>query len=162
MTHTIEQGIAPGAPSIGTGPELPPPSSRSTVLGWAAVGMGLVAAVVVVLLTITSDPSPHTSIYRAPTELSVGSPPVGAPGSADGAERYLANLERLSRRVGAPGSADGAERYLANLERLSRRVGAPGSADGAERYLANLERLSRRVGAPGSADGAERYLAHHR
>src|SRR4051794_25964704 len=119
MTDTIEQGLAHEAPFPATYPNRPRRRSRGAVLGWAAVGMGLVAAVALVLLTIASDPSPQTPTHRAPTESSVVGRPVGVPGSADGAERYLADLQRLSRPIGAPGSADGAERYLANQERLS-------------------------------------------
>ena len=54
MTHTIEQGTAHEAPTTGTDPQQPPRRSRRTVLGWAAVASGLVAAVVLLLLTITS------------------------------------------------------------------------------------------------------------
>jgi hypothetical protein len=159
MTHTIEQGIAHEAPSTGTDPQQPPRRSRRPVLGWAAVATGLVAAVVLLLLTITSDPSSQRITAPTPTEDSVVGRPVGVPRSADGAERYLAD-HQSSRPMGVPGSADGAERYLADHQ-SSLPTGVPGSADGAERYLAN-QQGSRPTGVPGSADGAERYLADHR
>ena len=135
MTHTIEQGTAHEAPSTGTDPQQPPRRSRRPVLGWAAVAMGLVAAVVLVLFTITSDPSPQRITVPKPAEDSVVGRPGGVPRSADGAERYLAE-HQSSRPIGVPGSADGAERYLAEHQ-SSRPIGVPGSADGAERYLAD-------------------------
>jgi hypothetical protein len=159
MTHTIEKGITHEAPSTGTDPQQAPRRSRRTVLGWAAVAMGLVAATMLLLLTITSDPSPQRITAPPPAEGSLVGRPVGVPGSADGAERYLAD-QQGSRPIGVPGSADGAERYLAD-QQGSRPVGVPGSADGAERYLAD-QQGSRPVGVPGSADGAERYLSDHR
>ena len=158
MTHTIEQGTAHEAPSTGTDPQQPR-RSRRPVLGWAAVAMGLVAAVMLLLLTIRSDPSPQRITEPTPAEDSVVGRPVGVPGSADGAERYLAD-QQGSRPVGVPGSADGAERYLADHQG-SRPIGVPGSADAAERYLAD-QQGSRPIGVPWSADAAERYLADHR
>ena len=155
MTHTIEQGIAHEAPSTATDPQQPPRRSRRTVLGWAAIAVGLLSAVVLVLLTITSDPSPQKTTNQTPSESSVVHPPL----SADAAERYFAD-QQGSRPIGVPGSADGAERYLAD-QQGSRPIGVPGSADGAERYLAD-QQSSRPIGVPGSADGAERYLAEHR
>jgi hypothetical protein len=135
MTHTIEQGIAHEAPSTGTDPQQPPRRSRRPVLGWAAIAMGLVAAVMLLLLTITSDPSPQRITDPKPAEDSVVGRPVGVPGSADAAERYLAD-QQGSRPIGVPGSADAAERYLAD-QQGSRPIGVPGSADAAERYLAD-------------------------
>jgi hypothetical protein len=135
MTHTIEQGIAHEAPTTGTEPQQPPHTSRRTVLGWATVAMGLVAATTLLVLTITSDPSPQRITAPTPAEDSVVGRPVGVPRSADGAERYLAH-HQSSRPIGAPRSADGAERYLAH-QQGSRLIGVPGSADGAERYLSD-------------------------
>jgi hypothetical protein len=135
MTHTIEQGIAHEAPSTGTDPQQPPRRSRRTVPGWTAIGVGLVAAMVLMLLTITSDPSPQRITAPTPAEDTVVGRPVGVPMSADGAERYLADHQG-SRPVGVSMSADGAERYLADHQG-SRPVGVPMSADGAERYLAD-------------------------
>jgi hypothetical protein len=109
MTHTIEQDITHEAPSTGTDPQQPPRRSRRTVLGWAAIAVALLSAVVLVLLTTTSDPSPQKSTDQAPGESSVVSPLR----SADAAERYFAD-QQSSRPLGAPGSADGAERYLAD------------------------------------------------
>ena len=134
MTHTIEQGIAHEAPSTGTDPQQPPRRSRRTVLGWAAIAVALVAAVALVLLTVTSDPSPQGITDPTPAEAPVIGQQVGVPRSADGAERYLA-AHQGSRPAGVPMSADGAERYLA-AHQGSRPAGAPMSADGAERYLA--------------------------
>ena len=131
MTHTIEQGIAHEAPSTASDPQQPPRRSRRTVLGWAAIAVGLLSAVVLVLLTTTSDPSPQKITVPTPSESSVVRPPL----SADAAERYFAD-QQSSRPIGAPGSADGAERYLAD-QQSSRPIGVPGSADSAERYLAD-------------------------
>ncbi|MFC5176046.1 hypothetical protein [Nocardioides taihuensis] len=97
-------------------------------LGWVAIAVGLVVAVVLVLLSITSDTAPERVETPADTSL------VGVPQSADGAERYLAELS-LTWPVGVPQSADAAERYLAELS-LTWPVGVPQSADAAERYLA--------------------------
>ena len=159
MTHTIEQGIAHEAPSTGTDPQQPPRRSRRPVLGWAAVAMGLVAAVVLLLLTITSDPSPHRITAPTPAEDSVVGRPVGVP-QVGGRRRALPRRPPGLPPGRCPRSADGAERYLAD-QQGSRPIGVPGSADGAERYLAD-QQGSRPIGVPGSADGAERYLSDHR
>ena len=88
------------------------------MLGWAAVVVGLVAAGVLLLLTITSDTdSPRIETDQPTAESPLANDnttrPEGAPMSADAAERYLAH-DNTTRPEGVPLSADAAERYLAN------------------------------------------------
>ena len=99
MTHTIEQGTAHEAPTTGTDLQQPPRRSRRTVLGWAAVAMGLVAAVVLLLLTITSDPSPQRITDPTPAEDSVVGGPRRVSQAADGAERYSPTSRAPARPV---------------------------------------------------------------
>ena len=90
------------------------------MLGWVAVVVGLVAAGVLLLLTITSDTDsprietdqPLVTSYLTDQDVTR---PEGVPGSADAAERYLAN-QNATRPEGVPWSADAAERYFANHE----------------------------------------------
>jgi hypothetical protein len=134
MTHTTEQVPVQETPTTGTDPQQPPRRSRRTVLGWAAIAIGLVAAVVLVLLTITSDTAPQ----RIETEQTPAEPSlVGVPRSADAAERYLAD-HNATRPSGVPLSVDAAERYLAD-HNATRPNGVPLTADAAERYLADHE-----------------------
>ena len=156
MTHTIEQGIAHEAPSTGTDPQQPPRRSRRTVLGWAAVAVGLLSGRGAGAADDHVGPVPAED-HRPDAGRELGRPARRSRRTR--AERYFAD-QQSSRPIGVPGSADGAERYLAD-QQGSRPIGVPGSADGAERYLAD-QQGSRPIGVPGSADGAERYLADHR
>jgi hypothetical protein len=131
-------------------------SFLSTFIAWTAIAAGLVAAALLVLLTMTSDPAPQPrEVHHPAPESSL----LGMPRSADAAERWLANRTPVPP-VGAPHSADAAERWLANSTPVPP-VGAPHSADAAERWLAHST-LARPVGVPGSADAAERYLADNK
>jgi hypothetical protein len=105
-----------------------------TFIAWTAIAAGLVAAAMLVLLVMTSDPAPQPREIQQPApESSL----VGVPRSADAAERWLANRTPVPP-VGVPRSADTAERWLANRTPV-RPAGVPGSADAAERYLADHE-----------------------
>jgi hypothetical protein len=85
-------------------------SFLSTFIAWTAIAAGLVAAALLVLLTMTSDPAPQPrEVHHPAPESSL----LGTPHSADAAERWLAH-STLARPVGVPGSADAAERYLAD------------------------------------------------
>jgi hypothetical protein len=107
MSHTVDRGITQQAPPTLTDRRQPPRRSRRTTLTWVAVATGLVAAVVLVVLTITSDTAPpRTETDRTPAEVS-----GHAPQSADAAEHYLSQRSRAAQ---APRSADAAERYLAD------------------------------------------------
>ena len=154
MTHTIEQGITHEAPSTASDPQQPPRRSRRTVLGWAAIAVGLVgrgagAADDHLGPVPAEDHRPHA-------ERELGRPPAALGGRGRALLRRPAELPPgRCPRIG------GRRRALLADQQSSRPVGVPGSADGAERYLAD-QQSSRPVGVPGSADGAERYLADHR
>lgn len=132
MTQTTEPvGVHETPSSVHTPPQ-PPRRSLRTLLGWAVIVVGLVVAVILVLLTITTDTAPQRiEPGQTPAEPSQ----VGVPRSADAAERYLTD-HNLPRPMGVPGSADAAERYLAE-HNAPRPMGVPGSADAAERYFAD-------------------------
>ena len=123
MTHTIEQAITHEAPSTGTEPQQPPRRSRRTVLGWAAVAVGLVAAVALVLLTITSDPSPQRNTDPTPPRTRSSAAGRRAP-DVGGRRRALPRRPPELPPGRCPGSADGAERYLADHQ-SSRPAGVP-------------------------------------
>lgn len=134
MSQTIERVRAPAGP--GSVQEGPPSPRRSvgTLLTRIGIAVVLVAAAVVAVLSFMLD----TTTERAETETTpAGISMVGVPGSADAAERYLAELD-AARPPGVPGSADAAERSLAELD-ATRPPGVPGSADAAERSLADQE-----------------------
>ena len=132
MTHTIEPVQTHQTPSSSHDASRPPRRSRGALVGWVVVIVGLVAAVILALLAITSDSAPQRTENQAPAKQSVG----GVPMSADAAERYLAG--QTAARPGVPMSADAAERDLAP-DTATRPMGTPGSADAAERYLAELK-----------------------
>ena len=126
MTHTIPRVhvIRTRRPAL----PHPPRSSMRTVVGWAAVILGLVTAVAFAVVAITGDDTPQ----RIETEqTALDTSRAGVPMSADAAERLLA--ARSGVPVGVPLSADAAERWLAND---TAPVGVPSSADAAERWLA--------------------------
>ena len=134
MTQTPERSRVHQTPSPVPAPPQPPRQSLRTFLGWVAIVAGLIAAGVLVLLTITSNTtSQRIETEQTPTEPSM----VGVPRSADAAERYLADHD-ATRPLGVPRSADAAERYLADHD-ATRPLGVPRSADAAERYLADHE-----------------------
>ena len=138
MSHTTERAPVLETPSSVHVPPQRPRRSLRQLLGWVAIVVGLVAAAVLLLLTITSDTNSRPTQSEPPPVTSFEdnvTRPEGVPGSADAAERYLAN-HNATRPKGAPWSADAAERYLAN-HNATRPKGAPWSADAAERYLAN-------------------------
>ena len=109
MTHTTERVRVHETRRPVPGPPQSP--RRYPWLGWVVIAAGLFAAAVLILQAITSDTAPQPN----DTEQAPSAPSrVGVPGSADGAERYLADYGN-PRPMGVPGSADGAERYLAEL-----------------------------------------------
>ena len=120
MSHTTERSAVHETPSSVHVPPMRPRRSARKLLGWVAVVVGLVAAGVLLLLTITSDSDsprietdqPMVRSYLTDQDVTR---PEGVPGSADAAERYLANQNAI-RPEGVPWSADAAERYLANHE----------------------------------------------
>jgi len=120
MSHTTERARVHETPSsTHVSPQRPRRSLRK-LLGWVAIAAGLVAAGVLLLLTITSDTdSPGTETDQPAAESQVGNDnttrPEGVPLSADAAERYFAH-HNATRPEGVPWSADAAERYFANHE----------------------------------------------
>lgn len=131
MTHTTERVHVTETPGLAT-PESPK-SSTSTVLGWAAILLGLVTATILAVAAFTSDPAPPPTAPE-PTSVEQGAP-LGVPQSADGAEQWLAG--DTGAPLGVPQSADGAEQWLADT---GVPPGVPRSADGAERSLADGNR----------------------
>lgn len=118
MTHTTERvREAPSfvPPSPPPAPQ-PPRRSLEAQLIWGMIAAGLVAAVALLLMSITSGTGQPTPTDRPPLTQAV----PGVPMSADAAERYLAQrhfAERgLAGPAGVPGSADAAERYLADRD----------------------------------------------
>lgn len=113
MTHTTERvREAPSfvPPSPPPAPQ-PPRRSLEAQLIWGMIAAGLVAAVALLLMSITSGTGQPTRTDRPPVTQAV----PGVPMSADAAERYLANRS-ITRPEGAPWSADAAERYLADRD----------------------------------------------
>ena len=106
MTHTIERVRVAETPS--TRSSQPPRRSLHISLVSTTVLLGLVSAVVLLLMAISSDTQPQ---IESPAD-NLG---TGIPMSADAAERYFAGLERAGVRAGVPMSADAAERHFAGL-----------------------------------------------
>ena len=107
---TIQRVVTQQVPRTHTEPQRSPGRASSPVRGWLAIAAGLVAAVVLVVLTVTSGSTPQ-QIDRPPAQPDSGL--AGVPRSADGAERYLSQHQG-TRPMGVPGSADAAERYLSD------------------------------------------------
>ena len=128
MTHTIQRvrihrTRGPAAPHH-------PHRSMRTAIGWAVAVLGLVTAVTLTVVAITSDTTPQRT---ETVQTSAENPRAGVPMSADAAERWFA-AEAAALPKGVPMSADAAERWFAAD---SAPVGVPRSADAAERWLAN-------------------------
>lgn len=137
MTHTTEQATGQAtvhqAPSPVTSTPGPPRRSRRTSVVEVMIAVGLLAALTLTLLVITSGSDPQrVGTPPAPTGVSL----PGVPLSADGAERHFRAGSSVTRLPGSPLSADGAERHLLGRS-LVRPAGVPVSADAAERYLTN-------------------------
>ena len=166
MTHTTEPTKVQQTPNTGSTSTRSPRQLIHSFIAWAAIAVGLITASVLVVLTFTSDPAVKPAqTPQSPTGSTIQQRPAGAPMSADGAERYLAQhgTNLATRPPGVPMSADAAERYLAQhgTNLATRPAGVPLSADAAERYLAEhgTNVTTRPAGVPLSADAAERYLA---
>lgn len=111
----------------------PAPEARASlggIIGWAAIVLCAVVAVILGVVVLTADDS-ATSTDRPPAV----SARQGAPASADAAERWLAEDVAPRRSDSAPASADAADRWLTTDEAPTRSDDAPASADAAERWL---------------------------
>jgi hypothetical protein len=143
MTHTTEPTSVQQTPEAIPAPARSPRQLMPTVIGWVAIAVGLIAALLLIVLTFTSGQERQpTRTEQPPAGSPAAQPPAGSsmlgvPRSADAAERYLAGHTSL-RPAGVPRSADAAERYLAQ-HNTTPPAGVPQSADAAERYLAGNE-----------------------
>ena len=135
MTHTTEPTKVQQPPTTGSTSTRSPRHLLHSFIAWAAIAVGLITASVLVVLTVTFDPAVKpVQTPQSPTGSAIQQRPAGAPMSADGAERYLAQhgTNVANRQSGVPMSADGAERYLAQhgTNLATRPAGVPMSADG--------------------------------
>ena len=98
MSHTTERAPVLETPSSVHVPPQRPRRSLRKLLSWVAIAVGLVAATVLFLLTITSDNGSQRIQPEQPTNQSFitddnATRPEGVPWSADAAERYFAHHE---------------------------------------------------------------------